>query len=310
MNQPTLLDRPHATIEPIPVAQETALALPPQPGASLMEFRKSFMGMSIPAMLEALAEYSDWRKAFRQWLLSFLIEGIHYGFSPGCAPKWCDARGKEVPESEATHSLQWQKGGPTPVPLKQWTPKRALFAAGGDSLCDIMWMRDTYEADMEAWQQFGSIPGILIRKCKLHSKITGEFMGEGTGGRTNGQNKGDVNNSIKMADKNAKNSAVLNTLSLRDLFTLDEENQPPHENPPADPKAPITPPRDDRVTKEDLTELVAAWKNTQSDPANADPAKFKDFVERATGAEFNVRKWEAWTPTYLERARKALKGGA
>lgn len=312
MKQPTLMDRPVSATEPLTATVvETELAmsiseLPKESTSALLDFRTGYMMSSPATMRQALADYVEIRDEFRKWLLARLVLGVHYGEVPGCEIKWCDAKGKPCPKVEATHTLGF-KGAI--VPLEQWRPKPSLYKAGAEMVCDLLWARADCQSDIDAWKMMGSKEGVLVRTCRLYSKITGELLGQGTGSRLVGQKGGDNNNAIKMADKNATVSAVLNTWGLSDLFSLDDEVQPPHENPEPKANAPVSPARSDRVTKDEVTEIVASWKNTQPDPANADPEKFQQFVERATGSEFNARRWQEWTPAFIERARTALKEG-
>ncbi len=187
MNQPTLLDKP--VTQPIDIppvsSEQTALSVapPPQPGRTMLDFREGVMEMSIPVMQQYLSEYADWRKAFRQWLLSIMVEGVHYGWAIGFSPKWCDERGKPVDEDAATHTKVWKKGKNNEdgkevlTPISEWLPKRNLLLAGADLVCDVLWVRDEYEADMQTWEQLGKKPGLIVKRCKLYSKINGKFIG-------------------------------------------------------------------------------------------------------------------------------------
>ncbi len=302
MKQATLLD-PKADIEiPIHSGIETGLTLSePQP-AALFEFRRAFMSMEPAQMLDALGQYKDRREALRAWFLSMMTEGIHYGYPPTMEPKWCDSKGKPCDKESAWGTLGYSGA----VSLAAWYPKPSLYAAGADLVCDTMWVRDTYAADMETWQQLGSLPGNIIRKCKLHSRITEEFIGEGTGGRTLGQKKGDLNNSVKMADKSAKVCAVLNCWGLRELFTQDEPAKPePRESPTADPNAKTAATRGDRVTVEQVSALAARWKGAV-DPSHANLDGWQKFVAGIVKRDFVVTQAGNWTKTEADAVGTAI----
>ncbi len=279
-----------------------------------MEFRKGFMEMSIPRMLQALAEYTDWRQAFRKWLLSNMKEGVHFGWAVGFAPKWCDEKGNDMPEDAATHSKTWsQKNSKwTIIPITEFLPKRNLLLAGADLVCDALWVRDAYEADMETWQQLGSAPGKIVKRCKLYSKITGEFLGEGSGGRLEGDKYMGLNSSVKMAENSAKRCAVLNVYGLRDLFTQDMEpggdNGPDKRpSPAADPNAPNSQPRAERVTVEQIAGLLARWRKCENPNQQTEADWFLYVRMCCKNAEMNVKKPSGWTMADFAMVDAALK---
>lgn len=300
---------------PAPVASTEIAIAPPQPGRTMLDFREGVMEMSIPVMQNYLSEYADWRKAFREWLLSIMVEGIHYGWAIGFAPKWCDSKGKPLDEADATHvkTSKKNKGGDgyTDVftPITEWLPKRNLLLAGADLVCDVLWVRDEYEADMQTWEQLGKKPGLIVKRCKLYSKINNKFIGEGSGGRENGEKFMGMNSSIKMAENSAKRCAVLNAYGLRDLFTQDMEDPPgpqKRESPPADPNAPTAPPRGERVMKPQIDALGARWKKC-IDPKSITRDNWSKYVCETANRVFDVWDPSCWTPTDLERVDVALK---
>jgi len=297
-------------------AHETALAaIPPAPEQPpmLMEFRKGFMSMTVPNMVQALTEYTDWRKAFRKWLLSIMVEGIHYGWAVGFAPKWCLLDGKDCDEESAqaskTYSSKNQKW--TITPIAEFLPKRNLLLAGADLVCDALWVRDAYEADMDTWQQLGSAPGKIVKRCKLYSKITGEFIGEGSGGRTEGEKFMGLNSSIKMAENSAKRCAVLNAFGLRDLFTQDMEpggdNGPEKRpSPEANKDAPTAQPRGERVTAEQIKSLLERWRKCENPAAQTEADWFLYVRECCHRPEMQVRKPSDWSVADYDALNEAL----
>lgn len=272
MTQRELIEQP-ATTELVVAPPEA----PPQQTAALTDFRQAFMSLPLDRMNQALAEYSERRHAFMQWLLGQMKRGIHYGTPPGCEPR------------------------SNPDPL-QWTHKPSLYKAGADLICDLMGVRPTYEPDDGVWRQLGSKEGQVCIKCKLLSKLTEEVVGEGGGVFEVGEKKMGPNPTLKLAEKRAKVNAVLNSWGLSDLFTqdleeLDREPPPKHENPEHNRKAPKTDTRRNRkpVTKEDVFSLMGKFSERFAVDVKAEPEKFVAWVHQTTARQFNVRSSAEWT---------------
>lgn len=268
---------------------------PRKPAADLQVFS---LGLPVEQMQAMLTEYNERRKCFRDWLRDQLVEGIHYGYPPGCEPK----------TNSDGDFLVWQKGGYVVVPKEQWTPKPSFYKAGADFLCDVFGVIDTYEADEAGWRQLGAKDGTFVYTCRLVSRSTGEIVGEGRGARRVGQKGGDENNSLKMAKKSAKVDAVLNAWALADLFTQDLEDlgQAAHENPAASDDAPTAKPREDRVGKDEIGRLLEIWKS-QRHPREAIPANWQAWVVDTTGRGFEVGKASQWTREDLAAVSRALE---
>lgn len=273
----------------LPDAPQTAVAVveasdEPTRGA-LVDLRQGAMMMTVEAMQAALAEYSSRRKTFRDWLRLHLVEGVHYGYPPGCAPGRADE--------------------------KQWKAKPSLYKAGADFVCDLMGLRPEYAADNEAWAQLGSQKEYFVIACRLYSRSTGELLGEGRGVRKVGQKGGDANNAIKMAEKSAKVSAVLNIYGLSDLFTQDIEDpiDPPHDNPAPREDAPKVKPRGERgadeTVKAEVSRLLEAWKSHRPLKEQSRD-KWAAWVHEQTGDTFDVFKPAHWTADAMMKVRKAL----
>jgi hypothetical protein len=268
--------------------------------AGATDLRHAMMTLPVEHQDKLLAEYKDRRDNFRAWLKAQLIEGIHFGFPPGCEPE------SQVIDGVLCYKV-WAKGGAKWYPETQWTPKPPLYAAGADFLCDLCGVRPEYKADLQAWQQIGSPPDTFVLACYLWSKGTGELLGEGRGVRKVGTKGGDANNSIKMAEKSAKIDAVINTYGLRDLFTQEEEApRPPHDNPESDPTAPSAQPRNKRgktpttcqISEDQLGHVSAHWKAVNPSPTgNLQEQKqaFKDWARRSAERDFDPGKRENWT---------------
>ena len=271
---------------------------PAQPPAN--DLRHAMMSLPVNDQRIVLASYIERRQHFREWLMSQLIEGTHYGIVPGCEPKTKEIDG-------VLHYGVWNKkkgsgqGGFDWYPGSQWTPKPSLYAAGADFICDLMAVRDEYESDAVAWQQMGSKSGTAVQKCRLYSRATGELIGEAIGAYNH---QYDPNNAVKMASKCAKVGAVINAYGLRDLFTQDEPTAPPTDNPEGDGKAPKVPPRGKRttaateVTPEHVKYVKGNWQG-QAGNITGDAAKDRDrfiaWVCNITNREFDPLKVSQWT---------------
>jgi hypothetical protein len=199
------------------------------------------------------------------------------------------------------------------VPLWQWQPKPSLYKAGADFVIELMNVREAYSLALDAWQMLGSPEGTFVMKCQLFSRKTGELLGEGLGARKTGTKKMDDNATIKMAQKNAKVAAVINTYSLADLFSQDTgegQNDPElHENPEQVRNAPKAAPRADRAALQDVKSLYQDWKKfrtTHKFPA--DNRNFEDWVGPITGmSPQEVGKAGEWTAAELQSCRDALE---
>jgi hypothetical protein len=261
---------------------------PPPRSSALATIREHAMSVPVETMMQGLGEYWDRRKAFREWLLSKLVEGVHYGVPPGCEPK----------------------GNVNP---KQWQNKPSLYKAGADFIVDLLGARQEFKADNEAWVQLGSEKGKFVYGCYLFSNSTGALIGEGRGCRRVGQKGGDENNAIKMAMKNAKVDAVINSWGLSDLFSQEaDEVQPPVDNPEPKADAPKVPPRGKRLVSTDIEGLGTAFKNIFRDRPEdeRDIVAWMRFVENHAMRKFDCRKVSNWTEADYLRVKAALEGGA
>lgn len=225
--------------------------------------------LPVQQMKTVLAEYDDRRAAFRQWLLSQLEKGVHYGVVPGTEPKQ-DSAGNYVDF----------KGNI--IRRDQWRPEKpSLYKAGADFLCDLLMLDPTFSPDLEAWKMLGAKEGTVVICCRLlcrgdspffPGREKGEVIGEGRGAGVVGDKKRDANAALKVAQKSSKVDAVINALGLSDLFTQDREDPPPKPAPDSDPKQPAVPTRAERaaqtttVNATALNELFAAWRERAGKP--------------------------------------------
>lgn len=272
---------------------------------ALADLRTHALSVPVETMQRGLAEYFDRRTAFRDWLRSKLVSGVHYGYPPGCEPKY-DDKG---------NYLVWIKGGYKAYPPDQWQPKPSLYQAGADFICDLMGTRPEFAADLDAWKQMGEPKDTFVFACRLFNK-SNHLLGEGRGVRKVGDKGGDANNAIKMAMKAAKVAAVLNTWGLADLWTQDLEDGPPPAapapNPPADPSAPQAQPRGKRdmpPLRDRINRIGNLWRaaNPRDDgDRTAWSIDFKKWVIEAAGRTFNAGQEAQWSIGDCERCEQAL----
>ncbi|MBU1621741.1 MAG: hypothetical protein KKD77_20725 [Gammaproteobacteria bacterium] len=174
--------------------------------------------MPVEVQKQALEQYDERRKFFLKWLFGHLIEGIHYGFPPGCECKF----------DEAGNLQQWNSKTQsyTKVSPSQWVAKPSLYRAGAKLLIDLLKYKTDYATDMDTWKMAGEPKGTIFRRCTLSSRINGQRIGEGTGAFEIGKKGMDANAAIKMADKRADVAAVQNSVPVvGELFTQDAEDK-------------------------------------------------------------------------------------
>lgn len=247
---------------------------------ALNNLRQAMMTLSSENMSLALTEFSDRRATFRRWLMSKLVEGVHYGFPPGCQSR------NDVSE-------------------KQYKARQSLYKPGAELLVELLGWRCDFQSDMATWEQLGK-PSTVCILCRIYDG-NGKEVGQGRGGRTRGEKKMTDNATIKMAEKGAMVNAVIHALSLSDLFTQDiEDDAPPkNPNPDADRSLPQQQSRQDRVGGGQLKQLVTAW---QKDNEGLSVIDWEMFVYRITGREFNVRNATLWTLDEFDKVALAVMG--
>jgi hypothetical protein len=190
---------------------EVAVELPKlQTDLLPVAFHEGMQLLSIEAQNSSLAEYDARRKNFFRWLFSHLVEGIHFGYPPGCEGKY-NAEGQLLDRKS------------NPIQSTQWQHKPCLYKSGVLFLIDILHLTCQYESADDAWAMLGKPQGTICRKCTLY--FMGKKLGEGTGAYTVTSYM-DGNASIKMADKRAASAAILNSVPLvGELFTQDIEEK-------------------------------------------------------------------------------------
>lgn len=266
--------------------QSTVVA---RPSSSLDDLRRSALSLPVEQQQLALTEFSERRKGFRDWLLSQLEPGVHFGYPPGCVPQY-DENGDLI-------------SGKIRVKKDQWRPKPSLYKAGAEFVCELMGYTVHFEHDKTSWEMLMK-PEAVFFLCVL-TRSDGVKAGEGRGARFKGQKSGDLNNVIKMAQKCAQVDAVLHALGLSDLFTQDLEDSPAaHPNPVAKRDVPKQQPRTVRVTKEQLAALIAQFKRVHE---GAGVDAWAGYVENVTGRSFdNVRMCGEWTTEDLSAVAESL----
>jgi hypothetical protein len=238
------------------------------------------ISVDLPALL---TEFSERRRLFREWLLSNMEEGVHYGVVPGTGGK----------------------GGNDP----QYRKLPSLYQPGADLVVELMNVRAEFEPDPVAWQQLGSKPGVVCYKCRLISR-DGQVIGEGNGADKVGNKQRDEHAATMMACKRAKVSAVRTTYSLTDLFSQDLEDlqREAPDAPSQAPDAPTAQPRGQRVTVENLKQLYQAWRAYhEHDDTKDAKALFVAWQTPITGIPTEVaHKPENWTPLKLSECYARL----
>lgn len=257
-----------ATVPEIPV-RATAPAL--------ANLRQAVMTLDAENMQIALSEFTERRNTFRRWLLSQLTEGVHYGFPPGCEPR-------------------------AGVDVKQWKQKQSLYKAGAELLIELLGWRCEFEPDNDIWLQLGKPMSVCVR-CRIVDG-NGNPVGEGRGARQRGAKKMDDNGTIKMAEKCAKVNAVINALSLSDLFGQDLEDLAPNSHPQHNESAPKVQPRASRVDSVMLKKLVDQFK--QQYPS-ATASEWQEFAETHSGHQFTkISNPTEWTVGLMDLVQVAL----
>ncbi len=288
-----------APVEQLPAVQPS---YEHKPGTALADIREQAMSVPVDVMRDGLAEYKEQRDTFREWLLRQLIEGVHFGFPPGCQPVWDDR-----PDG------RYYKSGKNWNHESVWRPKPSLYEAGANFICDLMGWRDECDADMQTWEQLGKPSGSMVRKCNLYARTTNKFIATGTGARVNGDKYMDLNASIKMADKSARVAAVKNALGLSDLFTQDEPGapRPPNEAPDQRADAPKVAPRGASSSASSSAGGItqAQYDQMRGECGDIDDQAFRAWVFKTLNDgifNWNPCKPQQWTASRLTICLKAL----
>lgn len=303
-------EQPEETRPPAPFEQQSA---------PLSDLRAFALALPKDKILPACKEWQETQNIFRDWLRSVLVEGLHYGFPPGCKPKF-DSEGNIRQKVEKKDGSSYEMT----VPPEQWVAKPSLYKAGADRIVDLMGWVCLYKPDAEAQRQLmagmdKNAKAVIVMRCRLKSRITKELAGEGLGARTLWQKGGDANNTLKMAKKNAKVAAVIETLGLSDLFTQDLEDGKdvaPHEAPEQKPNAPKAQPRSTGINEFEFTELKNRYCACRPFPRGESEAKkqfwikFQQFVQGATGKLVPVTElndYNAWTRQMINQVHEKIR---
>lgn len=279
-----------------------------QPSQALTDLRHGAMSLPVETQQRALAEYAERRASFRDWLLSQLQVGLHFGYPPGTEPNLDDdgnmivGRGKVVPKTS------WRK-----VP--------SLYQAGADFICDLMGWRHEFEADETAWKMMGEKEFNFCYRCRLLSRENGAIAGDGHGAAKSADHQGSVNTAVKMACKRAKVAAVINALGLSDLFTQDIEDmtREPNPAPAQNDNAPTAKTRKERQREPELDgESIAMlfddyrkFFNYPQYDRGTDEHKeqrrhFFEWVKITTQRDFDPSKLINWTKADYDKCCEAL----
>jgi hypothetical protein len=269
--------------------------------------RQQLMSVPVVQQKEILAEYQERRKSFREWILSNMREGLHYGYPPGCVPKLDDSG----------NMLVWNKdkNRNDVVPKEQWQAKPSLYEAGADLLIDLLMYRSEFLAATDIQQQIPELKDRFVIRCTLFDR-SGKKVGEGIGaavadnlGKRNGQG---LNLALKLSKKRAKVDAVKNTLGISDLFTQDTEDL--DDDPPVPPKqkpdAAKAQPRGQRVTSEEIKALSARWRTKfpKGERTNEQWAEaWFECVRKNGGPREDITNAGSWNRSHVDAMENYFK---
>jgi len=257
--------------------------------------------LSVQEQNTALAERDERWRNILNWINSHMKEGIHYGFPPGCEPKY-DEHGRL--------KAKRRDGSWYVVDEKQWQPKKMLYKAGALLLMDLFRLQVKYEPDKVGWEQLGSKAGTFVIKAVIMNPATQEALGEGRGVCAVSE-KTPANTAIKMAEKSALSDAIINTVPLcAELFYPENDNPkvPPAVQPDKNNAAPSARTRTERksvngdgeITAAVTGPLFAAWRKRCEEDfdqrmEDQDAAtKFRAYLADKAGRP--VKALADWTP--------------
>jgi len=138
-----------------------------------MSLQQGMSLLPVEQQEKVLTEYDKRRSFFLKWLFSHLVEGISYGFPPGCEAKY-DENGDMLQYSRKNNT--W-----TRVSSSQWIAKPSLYDAGARLVVDLLHLKPTYKNDKDAWEMAGKPGGVIFRTCQLVDQASQAIIGEGTG---------------------------------------------------------------------------------------------------------------------------------
>jgi len=110
---------------------------------------------------------------------------------------------------------------------KKFVSKPTLFKSGSEKFASLLNLRPVFTEDPLTINQLPEQiknQGVIILKCELRMKTTGETVSEGRGACTIQEVSGDINKCVKICQKRAQTDAVLR-LGLSDSFTQDLDDQ-------------------------------------------------------------------------------------
>jgi hypothetical protein len=274
------------------------------PTLAVRDLREAAMAMEVPEMKVALAEILERRTAFREWVKSIMVEGVHYGWTPGTKPK-VDHNGNYVSKKKNKQSGEWYEVKVSP---EEHTRTPSLYKPGAELICETFCVRPEYTPDATL-----SVPGCVVFLCRLYSR-SGVLIGEGHGAH---ESKGayEVNRAVKMAEKRALVNAVLDTYGLSDLFTQDigegAASPAAHANPSANANAPTAPTRSERaqvkfdVSQPELMGLYKAWQERHAN--GSDSTAFRPWLSEVLGRNFNFSDYTLWARSEFRRCCDAVE---
>jgi hypothetical protein len=173
------------------------------------------------ALRRRLADYTEERKVFVEWLRASLVPGedyqlIHRKLGGAGQPK------TPCPNKDDKTSMRCNECGAKP----------ALSKSGSEKIDALLQLRPSFARDGETWEMLGSPAGVLCLTCTLVT-TRGDVAGEGRGIRNVADDYNDHNKAIKMAEKSAQIDATLRVSGVSELFTQPHDEKPEGNGTPA-----------------------------------------------------------------------------
>jgi len=165
--------------------------------------------LSVEQQDQILPEYSKRREHFLKWVFEQMVEGVHYGFPPGC----------EVKFDDQGNILQWsrKKNAYVVIPKEQWRAKPSLYKAGALFLTSLLRVKARFETSKDG--------NDIVSKCSLYAADGQTFIGEASGSYPIGGKGMDRNAATKMSEKRSLTAAILMGFPvIGELFTQDIED--------------------------------------------------------------------------------------
>lgn len=290
--------------------------VPHEPDAtSPISFAGGMSLLPVEQQNVVLPEYVARRTNFRQWLFSQLEKGVHFGFVPGCEPRF-DSHG---------NIMVWnsKKNENMIVRPDQWRARPTLYQAGAELLLDLCKLRPEFTPDMDTWKMMGEPKGVVCSLCQVIDMRTGEVVGSGRGAYKVGEKGMNENSAVKLSQKRAMVDATIKALKISDLFTQDLEKPqaPASPQPRRAEDVPTVPPRGERHepapepapepgSPAEIRGAIASVYNTWKRIGDNKKLAYADFAAWAAetaGVDVDLNQLENWNLDTITLCQDALR---